>query len=318
LEHLHLSTADVTEHEQFAFWRDNVNESLFGIRGEPLAATDKGFRASVEAWISPSLAKFRYSGDNLIVSRGPREAARRSWDSFWIYHEHGPGAWFDHSGRELVTAAGSLIVADADRAPFATRAKDDFCHDIWMVPKSLLAPHLPARGSPLWMPLPGVGLAALLAAYLQSLDREMSRLPPPQLDAVADNLTRLLAIIVGAPQGEHRQAMYAALAERVRAHIAGRLADPELAPASVAAALGVSERTLHHAFEPGGVSFAEEVTRRRLAECRTALANPLAADRSVADIAFGWGFQSLATFYCAFRREFGMAPGEVREAALRG
>ena len=34
--------------------------------------------------------------------------------------------------------------------------------------------------------------------------------------------------------------------------------------------------------------------------------------RSVTDIAFGWGISNLATFYRAFRREFGIAPGELR------
>lgn len=56
----------------------------------------------------------------------------------------------------------------------------------------------------------------------------------------------------------------------------------------VASALGVSERKLHLAFEPTGTSFAEFVRRRRLAECKAALASPVSADRSVADIAFGW------------------------------
>ena len=63
--------------------------------------------------------------------------------------------------------------------------------------------------------------------------------------------------------------------------------------------------------EPTGTSFAEHVTRRRLQECRAALERPTAA-RSITDVAFAWGFANLTTFYRAFRREFGMAPGEVR------
>ena len=55
--------------------------------------------------------------------------------------------------------------------------------------------------------------------------------------------------------------------------------------------------------------------RRRLLQCRAALASPTAVKRSVADIAFGWGFNSLATFYRAFEREFGMPPTALRAAA---
>jgi AraC-like DNA-binding protein len=38
----------------------------------------------------------------------------------------------------------------------------------------------------------------------------------------------------------------------------------------------------------------------------------------VADIAFGWGFNSLATFYRAFEREFGLAPTALRAMAAVG
>jgi AraC-like DNA-binding protein len=141
----------------------------------------------------------------------------------------------------------------------------------------------------------------------------MIGLPPQQLDAVAENLARLVAVICGASKGEHREAVQAALVERAKAHISRRLADPDLGPATAAAALGVSERTLHLAFQPSGVTFADQVMRQRLAELRAALVSPLAAGRSVSDIAYGWGFRSLATFYRAFRREFGMTPSEMRE-----
>jgi AraC-like DNA-binding protein len=35
----------------------------------------------------------------------------------------------------------------------------------------------------------------------------------------------------------------------------------------------------------------------------------------VADIAFGWGFSSMATFYRTFANEFGAAPTALRAAA---
>ena len=38
----------------------------------------------------------------------------------------------------------------------------------------------------------------------------------------------------------------------------------------------------------------------------------------MADIAFGWGFNSLATFYRAFEREFGMPPAAFRTMGAMG
>ena len=47
-----------------------------------------------------------------------------------------------------------------------------------------------------------------------------------------------------------------------------------------------------------------------LEECRAALMNQ--GDRSVTDIAYAWGFNSLTTFNRTFRRAFSVAPGEMR------
>jgi AraC-like DNA-binding protein len=75
-------------------------------------------------------------------------------------------------------------------------------------------------------------------------------------------------------------------------------------------------RQLHLLFEPTGTSFAQYVTQHRLQQCRAALASPTGLTRSVADIAFGWGFNSLATFYRAFEREFGLPPNALRSAPM--
>jgi AraC-like DNA-binding protein len=93
-------------------------------------------------------------------------------------------------------------------------------------------------------------------------------------------------------------------------HIECHLAEPDLSPATVAAAPHISVRTLHLLFEPTGTSFAHHVLRRRLEECRAALlAGPA---RAVTDIAFAWGFNNLSSFYRAFQAAFGMSPGDLR------
>jgi AraC-like DNA-binding protein len=75
----------------------------------------------------------------------------------------------------------------------------------------------------------------------------------------------------------------------------------------------MSVRQLHVLFEPGGTSFAQYLLSRRLEECKVALLNPIRR-RSVTDIAFAWGFNSLATFHRALRQAFGVTPGELRAA----
>jgi AraC-like DNA-binding protein len=116
------------------------------------------------------------------------------------------------------------------------------------------------------------------------------------------------------PDGLRVLTQRAAALERVERYVERHLAEPDLAPERVARAVGLSLRQLHRVFEPTGTSFARHVLERRLAAARAELANPADAGRTVADIAFAWGFNNLVTFYRAFRRAYGAAPGEVRPA----
>jgi AraC-like DNA-binding protein len=150
---------------------------------------------------------------------------------------------------------------------------------------------------------------------------QMGRLDAAEAGVALDNLCRLLALLADARTmnaDPADRALNAARLVQVRRHIDRHLADPALTPASVAAAHHMSLRSLHLLFEPTGVSCARHVLRRRLQECHAMLASPAHAYRSVTDIAFAWGFNSLTTFYGAFQREFGMAPGEVRRAPGSG
>ena len=68
-------------------------------------------------------------------------------------------------------------------------------------------------------------------------------------------------------------------------------------------------------FAQAGLGFATYVRRRRLEECREALIVDPA--RSIVDVAFAWGFNSLSSFYRAFIAEFGASPGDLREQRAR-
>jgi AraC-like DNA-binding protein len=130
-----------------------------------------------------------------------------------------------------------------------------------------------------------------------------------------------VALACGASEEGHfsgQHSLRAARLEGAKRYIDQHLAEPALTPASTAAALGISVRHLHLLFEPTGTSFAQYVARRRLLQCRAALTSPVGAGRTVADIAFGWGFNRLATFYRAFEREFGLPLTALRVVWARG
>lgn len=92
--------------------------------------------------------------------------------------------------------------------------------------------------------------------------------------------------------------------------ITRHLSNAALTPAFVAGLLGISVRHLYALFKASDMSFAQTVTAQRIAESRRLLRE--APERSISQIAFASGFESLATFYRAFHAAHGASPGDFR------
>ena len=226
------------------------------------------------------------------------------------------GVWFGEERREFVTEPGDLVVGDLT-TPFASKPRANFDSDVWLFPRRLFDPHVLASLHPNSLVLAGhSGLSGMVKAYLDAFAGQIDALDDREVDMLADNFCRLLAVVCGGIAGEHEEAIRVARLEEAKRHIDQNLADPNLTPEKAARALKISVRRLHLLFEPSGTTFAQYVLRRRLEECRATLMNPIAS-RSIIDVAFAWGFNSLATFYRTFHEAFGMAPGALRAEANR-
>ncbi len=312
MQRLVLSTDHVPEAERFAYWRAAVSDGLLGNRVEPNEDQKSPFNGRLSTFSAGSVGRIRCRADGHPAFRGPREIGRRSWhEHFLLYREFSAGAWFGWNGDEFATRPGELWIADPT-TPFAAKVRESYDYDVWMLPRTLLDPHLPASGLPRYRLLTGSpGLIGMIKAYLDAFAGQLDTLQDADVDLIADNFCRLLAVACGAAAGEQQESLRVARLEEAKRYIGLHLADPELAPEKAAAALKISVRQLHLLFEPSGESFARHVTRRRLEECRAALTHRNGR-RSVADIAFAWGFNNLSTFHRTFRQAFGVTPGELR------
>ena len=309
---LDVTTDDVPERDRLDFWNATIFSTL-AISVQPLPDAEGPYQGRFSARSSGPLLNCSFDSDGFRAIRQGREIAHRQWDGYRVYRESSAGVAFRIAGQEFVSALGDLIIADAD-APFEAQPVNRYSDESWLLPKTLLDPHLPALGRPLLRRLSGrSGVEALAASYLETLTRNWDSFSETAMGPIADTLARLVGIACGATAECQPDAVRAGRLVEVKQHIDRHLATPDLSPATVATALGISVRTLHLLFEPTGTSFGREVLRRRLEECRRALlANPT---RPVIDIAFAWGFSSLSSFYRAFQTNFGMSPGGLREAS---
>ncbi|WP_226365694.1 helix-turn-helix domain-containing protein [Pseudonocardia sp. ICBG162] len=85
-----------------------------------------------------------------------------------------------------------------------------------------------------------------------------------------------------------------------------------VSPQEIAAAHGVSVRTVHRVYSADGRSVGEVVRVRRLARARTELAD---TDRPVSAIAHRWGFSDTSHFSRSFKAAYGTSPSAWRERA---
>ncbi|MDB5634733.1 MAG: transcriptional regulatory protein [Tardiphaga sp.] len=161
------------------------------------------------------------------------------------------------------------------------------------------------------------GFTDVFSRMLDSAASALETLSDIEWTAVAQSLADLLPVFMrqcAAPAADSGgTATQAAILHRICQTIERRLGDPDLAPARVAQAEGISERYLQKLFEGTGSSFTHYLRERRLQRTWADLSNPAEVQHSISEIAYRSGFNDSAHFSRAFRARFGMPPREFRQ-----
>ena len=314
---IRFSTDDLPPRDRVRFWCDYFAKQAHSIT--PSEIPDPGaFRAEASGSVAGGFALLDIESGLERVRRTSADVAKDKSEGFFIRRFRRPTIWRIVAGGipvDLIHEPGDFCVSSTEWQ-FDAESKGPASFDILIIPQAALSPLL--AGGRLARPfrLPGASpLGSLLGAAMGAAKAQAPLLSDQLGEAVLRNLCGLVALACGASDEDaergrdtRRSAQLAAVKRYVDLH----LADPGLTPAIAAAALGMSARQLHRLFEPSGGTFARYVLRQRLLQCRDTIAGATGTGRSVVDIAFGWGFNSMATFYRAFVSEFGSPPAVLR------
>lgn len=285
-------------------------------------ADDRPYWARVRAGGVGGIFTASFDTSGGAVHRTKRAIAQRCIGCVYVFQQtHAKGSSFTtwNGRRGGALAAGDLFIGMADE-PFESVQDEIFGHRLWMVPASLVLPFatdVSAIEAGTWIRAADPA-AAMLAATLDEFSRQAPRMPVEQAQAFSVNAARLIAI-ASAPDADALRAAEAdgfARLSRLREEIGRRLRDPRLTPTQLSESLGIPLRTLHAAFAPSGESCAGYITRRRLEEAKALLLR--APSRSVSEIAFDVGFNSMGTFFRTYRDRFGETPSKTRARVLSG
>jgi AraC-like DNA-binding protein len=104
----------------------------------------------------------------------------------------------------------------------------------------------------------------------------------------------------------------------IKDFIEQHLSDLRLSPSFIAGRFGYTKSHIHQLFQAEHESISHYILRRRLQEAAKALGDDAFRTRTISEIAFHWGFNSLTHFGRTFKLRFGITPTEFRQACLNG
>ncbi|WP_051808426.1 helix-turn-helix domain-containing protein [Actinoplanes subtropicus] len=299
------STDAVPEHLRFAAWAEMMRDQHI----------QWDLSTPIEA---PYAARIRYRqiyGTQLADARcdsfsGHHVPANGAPDVVGIQLHLSGRVLCGYAGERFTIEPGDLFIWSSDReGTFDTvgpHRELTFLVSRTRVPQSLDA--MIDRGRPVAAG-PGTGLLAIAADQIRGIAREMAGLPDDRVARAVDNVIDLLGA-AAAPAHEAGPGQRAALLAQMRRYILDRLGDRSMSATSIAAAHGISVRTVHLVFAESGISVGRWTRQQRLERCRRELSSA-AGRTTVTDVAFNWGFSDTAHFSRCFKQEFGVSPSTL-------
>ncbi|HET6971029.1 MAG TPA: helix-turn-helix domain-containing protein [Phenylobacterium sp.] len=308
-----LTTDAAAEGERLDYWRDVVCSTFF--LAECHAATERSFHGSISTTATPQMAFSRLRSGAQHVVRNASHVRRTEDEVFLINIQVAGTGTFMQDGREVLLRPGDFTCTDSTR-PCEMHYTDDFEQVVFYMPRALVtqaggetdrltAVHM-AANSP---------IGSIASPFLRQVAAEIHNVQPSTAARLAETGLALVMTAFGELAGgdyDPRRWGRMALRERANQVIDARACDPDLNPAAVAAALGISLRHLQSVFREDGTTPSEWIWRRRLERSLRDLAAPAFATASISTIAYACGFSDVAHFSRRFKAAYGLSPRAFR------
>ncbi|GAA4689590.1 hypothetical protein GCM10023215_27370 [Pseudonocardia yuanmonensis] len=298
------------EREQFGYWHEVICRAFVPLTPRREAAAGPGFAARVETRPLLRIVRAHIASQPQATLHGPAEVARTDGAFYFVNLQVAGRCRVRQGGADAVVGPGEFTVVDTTE-PYRFDFDAPWRMVSYRLPHDLLdgrrlRPRLGGR----WEGDGAGGVVRAMIGALWEVDDTTGPL------AAADLEHALAAAVTAAADPAPETPPVEALRAAVLRYVHGRLGDPSLSVAAVCRRFAISPRTLHAAFADADGTFAATVRRLRLERAAALLADP-ADTRTVTGIAASVGFLDPASFSRAFRRAFGCAPTELREAARR-
>jgi AraC-like DNA-binding protein len=303
-----IDTRSVASHERFAYWAESQSRLFFPL--DVRAIADGAFDGRAHSHELGPVRVRRVAAEAHGVRRSRRAIAASDPEQFELTLMLSGTQRLTQQGRSAVLTPGDLVCIDSSR-PYAVTSPARFEMVVFAVPMVLLRPHVDlVRGRTATTIRPGDGPAGVIAPFLRAIGDGLLDGTVGERDG---NIGESVVDLVRGLYADH--GTRPGLLAEVKSTIERRLHDPELRPATIAAAHFISTRYLHRLFEREGVTVSEWIRTRRLERSRRDLEDPALADETVLAIASRWGLRNPGHFSRLFHVAYGCTPSSVRPRA---
>ena len=223
-------------------------------------------------------------------------------------------------GREAVVRTGDAIMMGAGEGGFSESPGD--CRFLALrMSAAALGSRVRRPGELVCRRIPAQTPALqLLTHYVGILDNEQALATPELQHQIATHIQDLIALTLGATRDTIEIAdgrgVRAARLRAIKEDIVNGLRDGEVSVGAIAAKHRLSPRYIQLLFEEEGTTFTDFVLVQRLARAHRMLTDPGLSRQKIAAVGYDVGFCNPSYFVRCFRRQYGVAPSELRAAAL--
>lgn len=270
--------------------------------------------ARFDAWLMGSAVLADVAFPSLRYTRTSGAIARDGRDCMMVQVYRQGQSRVTAGAPEAVVKPGDLMITDFAQ-PISTE-ETRIVNISLMIPRNQLAPLLrdpdAHGGRRLAADRP---LARLVGAHLSSLAQAAPYIPVAEAESVLAGTVQLIAAALnGEPDAATVGGVRGSVVREIRAFVDANILDADLGPDRIMAAFQIPRSTLYRLFQPYG-GIVHHIQRRRLHRALADLSNPSCNHMTVAEFGIVAGYTHQHDFIRAFRRTFGMTPGDVRQQA---
>ena len=306
-----MTTDDVAPRDRAPQWREWIWQHFGGLDSDLYG--DPGFDGHLCASLAGEVILTKLEADRHRVLRTPSMARYSDAGYLKIVAPWLGTAEVEQQGRQASARSGGWIIYDTTGS-YTIDNPERTEHLIVMLPKDRMAERGVRLDTLMARHVGGAsGISRVALETMRTTWQELPHMSEAAARGAGELIMQLVQLSLLELSGQETAVTQReALRDRIRAHVARNLHDPQLSIEHIALALNCSKRHLHNAFAGDDDTLAGYILRQRLTQCARDLRQPAMAGRSITEIALSWGFGNAAHFSRAFREHMGQSPSDYR------